>query len=89
MADRIGPSDCSPFRCLLSFMLAGIGLAPPPMPFMRPSAITGMLLPFLRLATISSGGVKLKSLSISTTSCWSGRSRWSRMINGASSNCCS
>ncbi len=52
-------------------------------------AMPGMLPPFFKLAKISAGGVKLKSLSISTISCCPGWSRWSRMISGASSSSCS
>src|SRR5262249_35968818 len=44
---------------------------------------------FLRSAKICSGGVKLKSASITITSCWSARSRPSRMISGAALSSCS
>ena len=64
-----------PFMAPMPFMLAGIGVAPLAMPGMAALPIPGMLLPFFRLAKISSGGVKLKSLSISTISCCPGRSR--------------
>ena len=37
-------------------------------------AMDDMLLPFLSSAKMCSGGVKLKSASVTTTSCWSGRS---------------
>jgi hypothetical protein len=50
----------------------------PSMPVEAPDgmpAIGGILVPFLRVAKISSGGVKLKSASMRTISCSSGRSR--------------
>jgi len=45
--------------------------------------------PFFSSVNIWSGGVKLKSASMTTISCWSGRSRWSRMISGAAISSCS
>jgi hypothetical protein len=49
----------------------------------------GMPPPFLSPSKICSGGVKLKSPSITITSCWSARSRASRMISGADIISCS
>ena len=53
------------------------------------AAIPAMDPAFFSAAKICSGGVKLKSASMTTTSCWSARSRWSRMMSGAVIRSCS
>src|SRR3984957_7485578 len=68
------PADLAIFMLVLEAM-AGVGFA---MPVIDPR--------FFRFSKICSDGVKLKSASITTTSCSSGRSRSSWMISGALSS---
>jgi hypothetical protein len=73
--------DASYFASLRSGLADAIDMPAPFDPSMpaEPTggmpAMAGILLPFLRVAKISSGGVKLKSASMRTISCSSGRSR--------------